>query len=321
MGSSTMVPKRASIEVSITASATVKVGRDSVRRSSRASSLSRSCRTANRARASTPTATGIHGGIAALPAAASPMLDRPKIRLAKPTAESTPESTSRRTGRGSVTLRTQAAPAARAIAAIGRTVKNSQRHERCSRITPPTAGPDAGATEITMEISPITRPRRDSGTTLSTVVISSGIMIAVPTACTTRPVSSRPNVGARPAIAVPAVNVPMARMNTARSDMRFSSQPVNGMTTAMVSMNPVVSHCAVAAVTVNSAMSRGSATDMMVSFRITTNAAETSRAMSRPVPGARASSSGRTATTARGCASTSGRAASSGDAGTEDLSG
>ena len=62
-----------------------------------------------------------------------------------------------------------------------------------------------------------------------------------------------------------------------------------GMTTAMVSMNAVVSHCAVAAPTENSSISSGSATDMMVSFRMTTNAAATSRPISLPVPAGRSS--------------------------------
>ena len=128
-------------------------------------------------------------------------------------------------------------------------------------------------------------PRRANGTTVITVVISSGIISAVPVACTTRPAISRGNTGARPARTVPARNADIASTNTARSGSRVSSQPVNGMTTAMVSMNPVVSHWAVAAVTANSAMSVGRATDMMVSFRITTNAAATRRSSRRPVPG------------------------------------
>ena len=41
-------------------------------------------------------------------------------------------------------------------------------------------GPIAGATEMTIEMLPIMRPREAGGTSVITVVISSGIMIAVP---------------------------------------------------------------------------------------------------------------------------------------------
>jgi hypothetical protein len=69
-------------------------------------------------------------------------------------------------------------------------------------------------------------------------------------------------------------------------------KPVAGITTAMVSMKPVVSHCAVAVVMSRSAMRLGSATLMIVSLRITTKAATTSRPMTRPAPCGRRSSSG-----------------------------
>src|SRR5688572_19907602 len=57
------------------------------------------------------------------------------------------------------------------------------------------------------------------------------------------------------------------------------------MTTAMVSMNAVVIHWAVAAPTPNSTIRLGRATLMIVSLRITTKAAPTSRAMRRPTRG------------------------------------
>ena len=59
---------------------------------------------------------------------------------------------------------------------------------------------------------------------------------------------------------------------------------MTGMTTAMVSMKAVVSHCAVAAPTENSSISSGSATDMIVSLRMTTKAAATSSPISRAAP-------------------------------------
>ena len=120
--------------------------------------------------------------MSAFPEAASPTELRPKIRPAKPIADSTAEITSSGIGRLSVTLRISTAPAIRASRAMGRTSQNIQRQWRMSSTTPPTNGPMAGAIAITIEMTPIVRPRRSAGTTLSTVVMSSGIMIAVPTA-------------------------------------------------------------------------------------------------------------------------------------------
>lgn len=57
------------------------------------------------------------------------------------------------------------------------------------------------------------------------------------------------------------------------------------MTTAMVSMNPVVNHCAVVAVMERSVIRRGSATLMIVSLRIITKEDTTRMPMSRPAPG------------------------------------
>lgn len=83
---------------------------------------------------------------------------------------------------------------------MGRTAPKTSRHEpRCSS-SPDTVGPTAGATEITIEMLPMTAPRLWAGTRRMMVVISSGIMMAVPQACTTRPASSTPNTGATPQI-------------------------------------------------------------------------------------------------------------------------
>ena len=51
-----------------------------------------------------------------------------------------------------------------------------------STIAPPTPGPRAGASDITIEILPIIRPRDSGGTSVITVVIKSGIITAVPDA-------------------------------------------------------------------------------------------------------------------------------------------
>ena len=59
---------------------------------------------------------------------------------------------------------------------------NIQRQSRWARMKPLIVGPSAGATEMTMDILPMTTPRRSGGTKVITVVINSGIMIAVPMA-------------------------------------------------------------------------------------------------------------------------------------------
>lgn len=144
---------------------------------------------------------------------------------------------------------------------------------------PETVGPRAGATEIAMVTLPMTMPRRATGTRVRMVVISSGSMIAVPQAWTTRAHRRMGKPGAHAAIAVPAVKKPVAAMKACRVVSRCRMKPVVGMTTAMVSMKPVASHCTVLELTPRSVMRRGSATFMMVSFRMTTNVAANSVAM------------------------------------------
>jgi hypothetical protein len=68
-------------------------------------------------------------------------------------------------------------------------------------------------------------------------------------------------------------------MKIARVCKRCSMKPVIGMTTAIVSRNAVVTHCAAAAVTPRLSMSGGIATLMIVSFRITTKAETSSKLM------------------------------------------
>ncbi len=57
---------------------------------------------------------------------------------------------------------------------------------------------------------------------------------------------------------------------------RCRNQPVTGMTTAIVSMNAVESHCALRAPTSSSIISCGMALIMIVSLRMTTKVASTS---------------------------------------------
>jgi len=78
--------------------------------------------------------------------------------------------------------------------------------------------------------------------------------------------------GAIAAISVPAQNSDIASMNTGRVLIRWIRKPVIGMTTAMVSRNAVVNHCAALADAFRLAISCGRATAMTVSLRITTKA-------------------------------------------------
>ena len=101
-------------------------------------------------------------------------------------------------------------PSTSATTAIGSTSQNMNRQPSRLSTTPDTVGPMAGATEMTIEMLPITAPRRVTGTSVITVVISSGSMIAVPPACTTRPTSSTEKPGASADSSVPALNSDMA---------------------------------------------------------------------------------------------------------------
>ncbi len=125
------------------------------------------------------------------------------------------------------------------------------------------------------------RPRNAGGTSVISVVISSGSMIAVPHAWMTRAPTSTPNPGARAATSVPSENSDMAAMNTCLVVKRWSRNPVIGMTTAIVSMNAVESHCAASASMWRSSMSFGRATLMIVSLRITTKVAASSSQITR----------------------------------------
>jgi len=67
---------------------------------------------------------------------------------------------------------------------------------------------------------PMMAPRRLDGTRSKMVVMSSGIMMAVPEAWITRATTSTSKPGASPASSVPAENRPMASMKTVRVDTR-----------------------------------------------------------------------------------------------------
>src|SRR5690625_224926 len=188
--------------------------------------------------------------------------------------------------RTSPTLRSTSMPTASAVSAIGRTIRNIQRQESDSRMIPETVGPSAGATEMTMLTVPIIVPRACAGTTRSTVVMSSGMAIAVPLAWTMRPSSRSGKPGETAAMRVPRLNSDKAAIKEARRLNRCRMNPVIGMTTAIVSRKAVDSHCTVHALTPSSTIRLGRATFMMVSFRMTTKAAISSTMIMRRSPGA-----------------------------------
>jgi hypothetical protein len=128
---------------------------------------------------------------------------------------------------------------------------------------------------------PIILPRSFGGTRVIIVVMSSGIITAVPLAWTTRAMSRTEKLGARVAIAVPVRNKLMARAYAVRVVTRWRNHPVAGMTTAMVSMKAVESHWALVAGTANSRISRGIALTMIVSLRMTTKVDRTRIRMTR----------------------------------------
>ena len=78
---------------------------------------------------------------------------------------------------------------------MGSTTAKISRHEPSWSSSPDTAGPSAGATDMTRVTLPITLPRSCGGTSVIIVVISSGIITAVPLAWTTRAASRTLKVG------------------------------------------------------------------------------------------------------------------------------
>ena len=81
---------------------------------------------------------------------------------------------------------------------------------------PEMVGPIAGATEITIDTLPIVRPRLLAGTSVISVVISSGSMMAVPEAWITRATTRTSKPGAMAAVSVPSEKRLIAAMKIAR---------------------------------------------------------------------------------------------------------
>src|SRR5699024_2273961 len=101
-------------------------------------------------------------------------------------------------------------------------------------------------------------------------------------ACTIRPISSAGKPNATAESNVPPEKEESATRNTCRGVNRSSRNPVVGMTTAIVTRKPLISHCTVVVSTSISSARCGSAMDTIVSFRIITNAATTITPMISP---------------------------------------
>src|SRR5699024_10541147 len=84
----------------------------------------------------------------------------------------------------------------------------------------------------------------------------------------TRPTSKKMNAGASAAATVPTTKSKHAVTKTWRVVKRSMTKPVVGITTAMVNIKPVSSHCTTVAGTWYSAIIAGKATDKEVSFKI-----------------------------------------------------
>lgn len=173
---------------------------------------------------------------------------------------------------------------------MGRTMPKSQRQPRESSTMPDIVGPIAGAREMTRPTRPIIRPRECGGTTFIIVVMSSGIMMPVPPAWTTRPTRSIPNPGASRQMSVPALKRIIAVRKICRVVNRCSRKPVVGMTTAIVSMKALVSHCPSSGGMWSERLSSGIAIAIVVSLRIATNAATRSSQITRMPAGSMVSS-------------------------------
>ena len=89
---------------------------------------------------------------------------------------------------------------------------------------------------------PFIRPRRCSGTNTITVVINSGIMIAVPLACRMRPIRRTKKSCDNAATSVPVVKKDIAAIYIGLVLKRCRRNPVVGMMTAIVNMYAVLSH-------------------------------------------------------------------------------
>ena len=145
-------------------------------------------------------------------------------------------------------------------------------------ITPATVGPMAGPNAMTMPNRPMAVPRLSTGNVHMSTVITSGMRMPAPAACTRRPSSSTAKLGPQPASALLAVKMAMDTRKSRLVVKRSVKNAVMGIMMALTRVNPVVSHCAVEASTLISAMTDGSAGATTVWFKTVTNVPNTSTA-------------------------------------------
>ena len=145
-------------------------------------------------------------------------------------------------------------------------------------MTPATVGPMAGPNAMTMPNRPMAVPRLSTGNVHMSTVITRGMRMPAPAACTSRPSSSTTKLGPQPARKLPNVKITMDTRKSRLVVKRSVKKAVMGIMMAFTSVKPVVSHCAMEASTLISVMTDGSAGATTVWFRTVTNVPNTSTA-------------------------------------------
>ena len=158
-------------------------------------------------------------------------------------------------------------------------MKNMMCQFAWSMMMPATVGPMAGANAITMLNSPMAVPRFSTGNVSMRTVMTMGMRMPAPAACTRRPSSSTGKLGPQPANRLPHVNMAMDARNRPRVEKRSVRKAVMGIMMAFTSVNPVVSHWAVEASTPISIMTDGKAGVTTVWFSTVTNVPKISTAI------------------------------------------
>ena len=95
-------------------------------------------------------------------------------------------------------------------------MKNMSCQLALSMMRPATVGPIAGANAMTTPNRPIALPRLSTGKVSMSTVITIGMRMPAPAACSKRPASSTGNDGPQPASRLPAVKMPIATTNRLR---------------------------------------------------------------------------------------------------------
>ena len=116
---------------------------------------------------------------------------------------------------------------------------NSQkklRHPHESTSAPPISGPMFGANPIAMPAMPIAVPFCPLGKRVIAIDCRTGSVMPAPTACSTRPKTSTPNVGASASTMPPTRNNPNARKTTLRRERRCDKNVTAGTVMPSTSM-------------------------------------------------------------------------------------